>query len=244
MDAASERASATDRESGASPATTAVASARYVAIITDGNGRWARARGVPVNEGHSAGADTVKARLRDAAELGVEELTVYSFSTENWSRPVAEVQGLMEMFSRRIAGETPELHREGVRMRFIGRRERISEELIERMRWAEQLTEANRRITLFVAFNYGGRAEILDAARRFSGGTEEEFRECLYAPEMHDPDLIIRTSGERRLSNYLLWQSAYSELVFRDELWPDFTREALEQSLAEFSRRRRRFGRR
>jgi undecaprenyl diphosphate synthase len=244
MDAASERASATDRESGASPATTAVASARYVAIITDGNGRWARARGVPVNEGHSAGADTVKARLRDAAELGVEELTVYSFSTENWSRPVAEVQGLMEMFSRRIAGETPELHREGVRMRFIGRRERISEELIERMRWAEQLTEANRRITLFVAFNYGGRAEILDAARRFSGSTEEEFRECLYAPEMHDPDLIIRTSGERRLSNYLLWQSAYSELVFRDELWPDFTREALEQSLAEFSRRRRRFGRR
>jgi undecaprenyl diphosphate synthase len=244
MDAASERASATDRESGASPATTAVASARYVAIITDGNGRWARAHGVPVNEGHSAGADTVKARLRDAAELGVKELTVYSFSTENWSRPVEEVQGLMEMFSRRIAGETPELHREGVRMRFIGRRERISEELIERMRWAEELTKANGRITLFVAFNYGGRAEILDAARRFSGSTEDEFRECLYAPEMHDPDLIIRTSGEQRLSNYLLWQSAYSELVFRDELWPDFTREALEQSLAEFSRRRRRFGRR
>jgi undecaprenyl diphosphate synthase len=244
MDAASERASATDRESGASPATTAVASARYVAIITDGNGRWARAHGVPVNEGHSAGADTVKARLRDAAELGVEELTVYSFSTENWSRPLEEVQGLMEMFSRRIAGETPELHREGVRMRFIGRRERISEELIERMRWAEELTEANRRITLFVAFNYGGRAEILDAARRFSGSTEDEFRACLYAPEMHDPDLIIRTSGEQRLSNYLLWQSAYSELIFRDELWPDFTREALEQSLAEFSRRRRRFGRR
>jgi undecaprenyl diphosphate synthase len=244
MDAASERASATDRESGASPATTAVASARYVAIITDGNGRWARAHGVPVNEGHSAGADTVKARLRDAAELGVKELTVYSFSTENWSRPVEEVQGLMEMFSRRIAGETPELDREGVRMRFIGRRERISEELIERMRWAEELTEANRRITLFVAFNYGGRAEILDAARRFSGSTEDEFRECLYAPEMHDPDLIIRTSGEQRLSNYLLWQSAYSELIFRDELWPDFTREALEQSLAEFSRRRRRFGRR
>jgi undecaprenyl diphosphate synthase len=244
MGAASERASATDRASAASPATTAVPSARYVAIITDGNGRWARAHGVPVNEGHSAGADTVKARLRDAAELGVKELTVYSFSTENWSRPVEEVQGLMEMFSRRIAGETPELHREGVRMRFIGRRERISEELIERMRWAEELTQANRRITLFVAFNYGGRAEILDAARRFSGNTEDEFRGCLYAPEMHDPDLIIRTSGEQRLSNYLLWQSAYSELIFREELWPDFTREALEQSLAEFSRRRRRFGRR
>jgi undecaprenyl diphosphate synthase len=216
--------------------------ARYVAIITDGNGRWARANGLPVNDGHSAGADTVKDRLRDAAELGVKELTVYSFSTENWSRPPGEVSGLMEMFSRRIVQETPELHEEGVRMRFIGRREGISEELVEQMRGAEALTDENERITLFVAFNYGGRAEILDAARRFQGSTEEEFRDCLYAPEMHDPDLIIRTSGERRLSNYLLWQSAYSELVFRDELWPDFSREALEESLAEFSARRRRFG--
>jgi undecaprenyl diphosphate synthase len=216
--------------------------ARYIAIITDGNGRWARAHGLSVNEGHDAGADIVKARLRDAAELGIEELTVYSFSTENWSRPPAEVQGLMQMFSRRIAGETPELHEEGVRMRFIGSREGVTEQLVEQMRWAEALTDANRRITLFVAFNYGGRAEILDAARRFKGDTEEEFRRCLYAPEMHDPDLIIRTSGERRLSNYLLWQSAYSELVFREELWPDFTRAALEESLAEFSERRRRFG--
>jgi undecaprenyl diphosphate synthase len=215
---------------------------RYVAIITDGNGRWARAHGLPVDEGHSAGADTVKARLRDAVELGIEELTVYSFSTENWSRSAGEVQGLMAMFSKRIAGETPELHEEGVRMRFIGRREGISEQLVKQMAEAEALTAANERITLFVAFNYGGRAEILDAARRFTGTTEEEFRACLYAPEMHDPDLIIRTSGERRLSNYLLWQSAYSELVFRDELWPDFTRETLEQSLAEFSERRRRFG--
>jgi undecaprenyl diphosphate synthase len=247
-----------------------MAGVRYLAIITDGNGRWARARGLPVNEGHDAGADTVKARLRDCAEFGVAELTVYSFSTENWSRPAAEVQGLFEMFSRRIAHETPELHAEAVRMRFIGRREGIPESLVEQMRWAEELTAANARITLFVAFNYGGRAEILDAARRFAakraaqpdgGGLEsgaagsgpgsrapllqseeEEFRCCLYAPEMHDPDLIIRTSGERRLSNYLLWQSAYSELVFREELWPDFTREALEQSLAEFSARRRRFG--
>jgi undecaprenyl diphosphate synthase len=237
MGAAEQRASAAD--SGSASDTSV---AQYVAIITDGNGRWARARGVPVNEGHSAGADTVKARLRDAAELGIEELTVYSFSTENWSRPPAEVQGLMEMFSRRIAGETPELHDEGVRMRFIGRREGVSRELVAQMEWAEALTDANTRITLFVAFNYGGRAEILDAARRFAGSTEEEFRACLYAPEMHDPDLIIRTSGERRLSNYLLWQSAYSELVFREELWPDFTRAALEQSLAEFSARRRRFG--
>jgi undecaprenyl diphosphate synthase len=218
------------------------AGAKYVAIITDGNGRWARARGLPVNDGHDAGADTVKARLRDAVDFGVRELTVYSFSTENWSRPAEEVAGLMEMFARRIAGETPELHEEGVRMRFIGRREGVSEELVRRMDWAESLTDANERITLFVAFNYGGRAEILDAARAFRGGDEEDFRQLLYAPEMHDPDLIIRTSGERRLSNYLLWQSAYSELVFRDELWPDFTREALEQSLAEFSARRRRFG--
>jgi undecaprenyl diphosphate synthase len=234
--------------------------ARYVAIITDGNGRWARARGLPVNDGHSAGADIVKARLRDAAELGVKEFTVYSFSTENWSRPAEEVQGLMEMFSRRIADETPELHEEGVRMRFIGRRHGIGERLAEQMRWAEEMTHANTTITMFVAFNYGGRAEIIDAARRFNakrvaqsaegrqGGPldlqsdEAEFRACLYAPEMHDPDLIIRTSGERRLSNYLLWQSAYSELVFRDELWPDFTREALEQSLAQFAERRRRFG--
>ena len=216
--------------------------ARYVAIITDGNGRWARARGLSVNEGHEAGADTVKARLRDAAELGIEELTVYSFSTENWSRPVAEVQGLMEMFSRRIASETPELHEEGVKMRFVGRRQGLPEDLIEQMAWAEELTGANTRITLYVAFNYGGRAEILDAARSFTGDSEEEFRQHLYAPELHDPDIIIRTSGERRLSNYLLWQGAYSELIFRDELWPDFTREALEESLGEFSARQRRFG--
>ncbi|MDX6721866.1 MAG: undecaprenyl diphosphate synthase, partial [Solirubrobacteraceae bacterium] len=161
--------------------------ARYVAIITDGNGRWAQARGLPVADGHRAGADTVKARLRDAAEFGVRELTVYSFSTENWSRPAEEVTALMRMFSERILGETPELKGEGVRMRFIGRRDGISDELVQRMRWAEELTAQNERITLFVAFNYGGRAEILDAARRFTGATEEEFRACLYAPEMHDP---------------------------------------------------------
>jgi undecaprenyl diphosphate synthase len=217
-------------------------SASYVAIITDGNGRWAKQRGLSVAAGHEAGADTVKARLRDAADLGIRELTVYSFSTENWSRPAEEVTGLMRMFSERILGETPELNAEGVRMRFIGRREGVSSALIEQMDWAEQETASNDRITLFVAFNYGGRAEILDAAERYSGGGEEAFRQLLYAPEMHDPDLIIRTSGEQRTSNYLLWQSAYSELVFRDELWPDFTREAFEASLEEFASRRRRFG--
>jgi undecaprenyl diphosphate synthase len=216
--------------------------ARYVAIITDGNGRWAQARGLPVNAGHEAGADNVKARLRDAVEFGIEELTVYSFSTENWSRSTEEVDALMQMFGERIDRETPELDDEGVRMRFIGRREGISPDLIERMDWAEAKTADNDRITLFVAFNYGGRAEILDAARDFEGTTEEEFRDRLYAPEMHDPDLLIRTSGEQRTSNYLLWQCAYSELVFRDELWPDFDREAFADCLQEFEARQRRFG--
>ncbi len=217
--------------------------AEYIAIITDGNGRWARQRGLPVLAGHEAGADTVKERLRDAAQLGIRELAVYSFSTENWSRSEGEVSGLMEMFGRRIEQETPELHEEGVRMRFIGRRSApVPSALVQRMQWAEKITDANTRITLFVAFNYGGRAEILDAARTFTGGDEEDFRTHLYAPEMHDPDLIIRTSGERRLSNYLMWQSAYSEFVFRDELWPDFSRQALEESLAEFAARKRRFG--
>jgi undecaprenyl diphosphate synthase len=218
--------------------------ATYVAIITDGNGRWAKQRGLPVEDGHRAGADAVKARLRDAADLGVRELTVYSFSTENWSRPIEEVAALMEMFSHRILAETPELHEEGVRMRFIGRRTGVAPELLEQMAWAEDKTRDNERITLFVAFNYGGRAEIIDAARSFSGGGEDEFRAHLYAPEMHDPDLIIRTSGEQRLSNYLLWQSAYSELHFTEVLWPDFGREDLERALAEFDARRRRFGRR
>ena len=216
--------------------------AKYVAIITDGNGRWAAERGLPPLEGHRAGADVVKARLRDAVELGVEELTVFSFSTENWSRPRAEVEGLMEMFGERIDAETPELDDEGVRMRFIGRREGVGAALRRRMEWAEEKTAGNRRITLFVAFNYGGRAEIVDAARGFDGGTDEEFRARLYAPEMHDPDLLIRTSGELRVSNFLLWQCAYSELVFRDELWPDFDRRAFEESLATYEARQRRFG--
>jgi undecaprenyl diphosphate synthase len=217
--------------------------ARYVAIITDGNGRWARQRGLPVVAGHEAGADTVKARLRDAVDLGIEQLTVFSFSTENWRRPADEVSALMEMFARRIEFETPELHEQGVRMRFIGRRaDPVSPELIERMEWAEGVTGENSRITLFVAFNYGGRAEIVDAARTFTGGDEDAFRQHLYAPDMHDPDLIIRTSGEQRSSNFLIWQGSYSELVFRDELWPDFSREAFEQSLEEFTARSRRFG--
>ncbi len=216
--------------------------ARYVAIITDGNGRWARQRGLPVLVGHEAGADVVKARLRDAVEFGVRELTVYSFSTENWSRPREEVDGLMAMFAERIDRETPELHDEGVRIRFMGRRDGLDAELTRRIDWAERLTKENERITLFVAFNYGGRAEIVDAARTFTGGSEEDFRRHLYAPDMHDPDLLIRTSGELRISNYLLWQLAYAEFVFRDELWPEFSREAFAESLDEYAARGRRFG--
>jgi undecaprenyl diphosphate synthase len=216
--------------------------ARYVAIITDGNGRWAQQRGLPVIEGHQAGADVVKARLRDAVEFGVRELTVYSFSTENWSRPAEEVTALMRMFSQRILSETPELKDEGVRMRFIGRRQGVGPALLEQMDWAEEQTADNDRITLYVAFNYGARAEILDAAERYTGGGEEAFRELLYAPEMHDPDLLIRTSGEQRISNYLLWQLAYSELVFVDDLWPDFSREAFRAALDAYEGRQRRFG--
>jgi undecaprenyl diphosphate synthase len=217
-------------------------SASYVAIIMDGNGRWAQRRGLPVAEGHDAGADTVKARLRDAADLGVRELTVYSFSTENWTRPQQEVDALMALFSARIIEETPELDAEGVRMRFIGRRAGVSAELLEQMEWAEATTAANDRITLFVAFNYGGRAEILDAAERYAGGGEAAFRALLYAPEMHDPELLIRTSGEQRISNYLLWQLAYSELYFTDVLWPDFSRAHFEAALADYDARQRRFG--
>jgi undecaprenyl diphosphate synthase len=238
-----ERSGEAERDAEGGPVSSEHQKARYVAIITDGNGRWAKARGLPVVAGHEAGADTVKARLRDAVELGIAELTVYSFSTENWGRSPGEVSALMEMFGRRIEGETPELHEQGVRMRFIGRRsDPVPPELIERMEWAEGVTAENTRITLFVAFNYGGRAEIVDAARTFTGGDENDFRNHLYAPDMHDPDLIIRTSGEIRISNYLMWQSAYSELVFRDEFWPDFSREAFEQSLHEYAARGRRFG--
>jgi undecaprenyl diphosphate synthase len=215
---------------------------RYIALIADGNARWARTRGLSVTEGHAAAADTALARISDAMQLGVSELTIYALSTENWSRPAAEINGLVELIAARISLETPRLDRAGIRLRFIGRREGLGETLVEEMAKAQALTSENEGMRLFVALNYGGRAEILDAARRFAGGSEQQFRECLYAPEMHDPDVILRTGGERRLSNYLLWQAAYAELVFRDELWPDFDRPAFESALAEFGERHRRFG--
>jgi undecaprenyl diphosphate synthase len=213
-----------------------------VAIIMDGNARWAEARGLPVLAGHRQGAKTLKQTVKDAVKLGVSELTVYAFSTENWNRPKDEVEGLMAMFAELIDSETPELDEQGVRMRFIGRRDEVSERLQDRMNWAEGETAQNERMTLFVAFNYGGRAEILDAATRFQGGSEEDFARCLYAPEMSDPDLLIRTSGEMRTSNFLLWQCAYSELVFTDKLWPDFSEDDLRAALDEFTERGRRFG--
>ncbi len=217
--------------------------ARYVAIITDGNGRWAAERGLPTIEGHRAGADTVKARLMDAAELGVQELTVYSFSTENWARPAEEVTALMRMFSERIRDETPELRDEGVRMRFIGaprgRRGRAARAdgrgRARRPRRATGSRCSSRSTT-------AGAPRSSTPRSATTGGGEDAFRALLYAPEMHEPDVVIRTSGEQRLSNYLLWQAAYSELVFRDELWPDFTREAFVGALDEFEQRSRRFG--
>jgi undecaprenyl diphosphate synthase len=208
----------------------------------DGNARWARARGLPVLAGHREGAKTLKQIVKDAVRLGIDELSVYAFSTENWQRPRDEVEGLMEMFAELIDSETPELNEEGVRMRFIGRRDEVSERLQERMAWAEQETAANTRMSLFVAFNYGGRAEILDAAARFEGGTEEDFRKFLYAPEMTDPDLLIRTSGEIRTSNFLLWQCAYDEIVVTETLWPDFSEDDLRAALDEYEARGRRFG--
>ncbi|MBI4898824.1 MAG: di-trans,poly-cis-decaprenylcistransferase [Actinobacteria bacterium] len=216
--------------------------ARYVAIIMDGNARWATSRGLPVLEGHREGAQALKRTVKDAVRLGVDELTVYAFSTENWSRPGEEVRGLMAMFAELIRSETDELKEQGVRMVFIGRREGISDELREQMDWATAMTADQSRMTLYVAFNYGGRAELADAAARFTSGGEEGLAALLYAPEMHDPDLVIRTSGERRLSNFLIWQTAYSELHFTEVLWPDFGERDLAAALGEYAERGRRYG--
>ncbi len=216
--------------------------ARYVAIVTDGSARWAHAHGLSISAGHEAAADTVIARIGDAIELGIEELTLYAFSTENWTRPPEEVGAVLEMLTRRIAADTPTLHARGVRIRFIGRRDRAGTQLVERLESAEELTADNRGLRVQVALDYGGRDEIVSAARRFQGGSEDDFAKLLGAAEMHDPDLVIRTSGEQRLSNFLLWQSAYAELVFRPELWPDFGPQALEECLEEYAERRRRFG--
>lgn len=213
-----------------------------MAIISDGSARWAEARGLSIAAGHETAADTVIARVADALDLGIEQLTLYAFSTENWARPREEVRELFAMLARRIAADTPALRAQDIRVQFIGRRDRGGKELVEQMEIAEAFTAHSVGMRLFVAIDYGGRDEIVEAARRFDEGGESEFRALLGVPGMEDPDLVIRTSGELRLSNFLLWQAAYSELVFRDELWPDFDRRALEESLATYERRRRRFG--
>lgn len=197
-----------------------------VAIIMDGNGRWAKRRGLPTALGHVAGADVLRDRVRDAAQLGIEQLTIYAFSTENWSRPDDEVSALMGLFAQRLVDELPELLDIGARVRFLGASSGLDELLLERMEAIERATAHCATLELFVAFNYGARREILQAASRYEGGGVDAFRALLYAPELHDPDVLIRTGGDQRISNFLLWQCAHTELVFRDEFWPDFDRDA------------------
>jgi undecaprenyl diphosphate synthase len=225
------------------------AAASSVAIIMDGNGRWAAEHHLPVPEGHRAGTRALRRTVEAAIDLGVRSLTVYAFSTENWTRPVEEVSELMDIFVETIERELPDLAAQGVRARFIGRRDRAPDELRERMETLERETADKQRLQLWIAFDYGGRAEIVEAARRAMREglapeelDEESFRRHLLAPEMPDPDLLIRTSGELRISNFLLWQLAYSELVFVDCLWPDFDEEVLRSALEAYAGRRRRFG--
>jgi undecaprenyl diphosphate synthase len=226
-----------------------VREAKNIAIILDGNARWAESRSLPIAEGHRAGTRAVRRTVEAAIDLGVRSLALYAFSTENWTRPTDEVDDLMEIFDETIDRELPELAKEGVRTRFIGRRDRAPDALREKMQRLEAETAANDRLQLWIAFDYGGRAEIVEAVRRLlAAGTdpdsvdEEVLRASLYAPEMPDPDLVIRTSGEFRMSNFLLWQSAYAELVFVDRLWPEFGEEDLRGALEAYARRRRRFG--
>jgi undecaprenyl diphosphate synthase len=220
--------------------------ARAVAIIMDGNARWARKRGLPIAAGHRAGTKALRRTVEAAIDLGVDSLAVYAFSTENWTRPPEEVELLMDIFTETIERELPDLVRQGVRTRFIGRRDRAPDALRDRMAALERETEDNRRLNLWIAFDYGGRAELVDAANRaVAAGREVDevtFGSYLNAPEMPDPDLLIRTSGELRISNFLLWQLAYAELVFVDTLWPDFGEDQLRAALDDYASRRRRFG--
>jgi len=215
----------------------------------DGNGRWAEQRGLSVAEGHRAGTRALRRVVETAIDLGIESLTVYAFSTENWTRSEEEVDALMEIFDETIERELPDLAKEGVRVRFIGRRDRAPEWLQERMAGLERETAENRRLALWIAFDYGGRAELVAAARRLVAEgvsadhiDEDALASRLYAPDLVDPDLLIRPSGELRISNFLLWQVAYSELVFLDTLWPDFGPEELRAAVDAYAGRRRRFG--
>ena len=223
--------------------------ARSIAIIMDGNGRWAKKRRLPVAAGHRSGTRALRRTVEAAIDLGVESLCVYAFSTENWSRPPDEVEALMEIFVETIERELPDLAKQGVRTRFIGRRDRATPQLRERMQRLEDATAGKDRLQLWIAFDYGGRAELVEAARRLVEEgldprdiDENAIAARLYAPDMPEPDLLIRTSGELRISNFLLWQLAYTELVFVDTLWPDFGARHLRQALSEYAGRRRRFG--
>jgi undecaprenyl diphosphate synthase len=226
---------------------------RHVAIIMDGNGRWAAARGLPRTEGHRRGVEALRATVRAAGEMGIQVLTIFSFSSENWSRPPAEVRDLMGLLRRFIRHDLAELHRSNVRVRVIGEREGLAPDIRHLLEEAEELTRNNDGLIVVVAFNYGARQEIARAARRLAadvlagklpleGVTEEALASYLDASDLPDPDVVIRTSGEQRLSNFLLWQSAYSELVFVPAYWPDFDRATLEGAIAEYRRRERRFG--
>ena len=219
---------------------------RAVAIVMDGNGRWASAHGVPVAEGHRAGSRALRPIVETAIDLSIESLAVYAFSTENWTRSPDEVASLMEIFGETIDRELLDLASEGVHTQFVGRRDRAPDWLQARMRDLEAATAKEKRLNLWIAFDYGGRAEIVEAARKIveSGDEidEESFARHLYAPGMPDPDLLIRTSGELRLSNFLLWQSAYAEFAFTDTLWPDFGPAEFRAAIEEYASRRRRFG--
>lgn len=222
---------------------------QHVAIIMDGNGRWAQARGLPRTAGHQAGVEALREVLRAAADFGIPILTVFAFSTENWSRPRHEVQAILQIFHRVIATELRELHEAGVRLKHLGRTEGLAPELVTKIREAEALTANNQRLHLNIAFNYGGRADIVDAVKRIiakglpaEAVTEQVLAEHLSTAGQPDPDLIIRTAGEMRLSNFLIWQAAYAEFYSTPTLWPDFGREELYQALLAYQRRERRFG--
>jgi undecaprenyl diphosphate synthase len=215
----------------------------------DGNGRWAAARGLPVGEGHREGARALRRTVEAAVDLGIESLAVYAFSTENWARPPDEVESIIELMAETIERELPDLAKQGVRTRFFGRRDRVPAELQDKMARLETQTAHLDRLHLWIAFDYGGRAELVEAARQLVAEgvavedvSEEAVVARLYAPELRDPDLVIRTSGEQRISNFLLWQSAYAELVFDDTLWPDFGEERLRVAVEEYASRGRRFG--
>ena len=223
--------------------------AHAVAIIMDGNGRWAADHDVSVAEGHRAGSRALRPVVESAIDLGIDSVAVYAFSTENWSRSGDEVSALMEIFGETIDRELDELAAQGVRCRFVGRGDRAPDWLLAKMEELESATADKSTLQLWIAFDYGGRAELVDAARRLlESGTEPDnvdeaaLAACLYEPEMPDPDLVIRTSGERRISNFLLWQSAYAEYLFTETLWPDFGPEELRSAIEEYARRRRRFG--